>query len=361
MGVFMSLNVRLVRLLRQSTTRKLWNGTCSQSCPLNTAICQSRRLRSTFCYPNPSCPTFLIPNRRVGYTKSEHLENGLFTYDLLTLPSGALKRFNNIQNLYKMVLQIPNRFRDKVVAITGGASGVGAALTRRYVAEGARVLVADMCDRTKGEGFVAELEKGKAYFHQVDISEPAAATSVVTEAINQFGTIDIVHNNASAFAWGAIPDMDTEQWTKVFNVGVHAPFHICRAAIAEMRKKGAGSIVNTISTSGLVGDKGLGCYCAAKAALANLTKAMGTDHAPEGIRVNAIAPGWIDTPMSVALSATPEVRELVASSTPMHRPGSPEEIAAVAMFLASEDATFVTGVGMDRLLFSALLRFSYGF
>jgi meso-butanediol dehydrogenase/(S,S)-butanediol dehydrogenase/diacetyl reductase len=246
-----------------------------------------------------------------------------------------------------MVLQIPARFEGKVVAITGGASGVGAAMTRRYIAEGAFVLIADMCERAKGDSFVAELEKGKAFFHQVDISDTEGATTVVTEAIKQFGTIDVVHNNASAFAWGTIPDMDPEQWTKVFNVGVNAPFHICRAALTEMRKKGSGSIVNTISTSGLGGDQGLGCYCAAKAALANLTKAMGTDHAREGIRVNAIAPGWIDTPMSAALSATPEVRELVASSTPMHRPGSPEEIAAVAMFLASEDASFVTGSGMS--------------
>ena len=252
-----------------------------------------------------------------------------------------------------MVHQFPGRFQGKVVAITGGASGVGAALTRRYVAEGAKVLIADMCETEKGQSFVQELPEGSVHFHQCDISDADQATSVVTAAIEKFGDLDIVHNNASAFAWGAIPDMDPEHWARVFKVGVDGPFHICRAAITHMRKqttkKQRGAIVNTLSTSGLSGDKGLGCYCAAKAALANLTRAMGADHALEGIRVNGVAPGWINTPMSASLSATPAVRELVASSTPMHRPAEPEEIAAVATFLASEDASFVTGAGEHPL------------
>ncbi|KIX96490.1 uncharacterized protein Z520_07756 [Fonsecaea multimorphosa CBS 102226] len=249
-----------------------------------------------------------------------------------------------------MVHEFPGRFQGKVVAITGGASGVGAALTRRYVAEGAKVLIADLCDVERGQKFADEFPKSTVLFHQCDIGDPAQAAGLVTAAINQLGDLDIVHNNASAFAWGAIPDMDPESWTRVFKVGVDGPFHICRAAISHMRnqegKKQRGAIINTLSTSGLIGDKGLGAYCAAKAALANLTRAMGIDHAPEGIRVNGVAPGWINTPMSAALSATPAVHELVAGSTPMHRPAEPEEIAAVAMFLASEDASFVTGAGM---------------
>lgn len=135
----------------------------------------------------------------------------------------------------------------------------------------------------------------------------------------------------------------------MFEIGVDGPFHICRAAIPHFRKqvhkKQRGAIINTLSTAGLVGDKGLGCYCAASAALANLTRVMGADHALEGIRVNGVAPGWINTPMSASLSASPAVKELVANSTPMHRPAEPEEIAAVATFLASEDASYVTGAG----------------
>jgi len=242
-----------------------------------------------------------------------------------------------------MVLLIPSRFEGKVVAITGGASGVGAAMTRRYVAEGAKVLIADICDAAKGEAFQAEFPPGSVYFHQVDIATPEGAQSVITETVKQFGGVDIVHNNASAFAWGKVPDMDPEHWGRGFKVGVEAPFWICRLAIPEMKKRGGGAIVNTLSTAGLTGDFGLACYCSAKAALANLTRVMGADHATENVRVNAVAPGWIDTPMAAALSATPEIKALVASGTPMLRPAQPEEIAAVALFLASDDASYVTG------------------
>ncbi|KAK9379071.1 uncharacterized protein V2V93DRAFT_338418 [Kockiozyma suomiensis] len=242
-----------------------------------------------------------------------------------------------------MVHQFPGRFTDKVVAITGGASGMGAAMTKRYVAEGAKVLVADMCDEKKGLEFVSQFPKDRAHFYRVDISTPAAAASVVTETLKVFGDLDIVHNNAAAVAWGKIPEMDPEKWHRVFQVCVDAPFYIMREAIPHMQKKHSGVIINTVSSAGLIGDLGLGCYCAAKAALANLTRAMGADHAQDGIRINAVAPGWTRTAMTEALSATPEVHELVASTTPMHRPAEPEELAAVMMFLASDDASNVTG------------------
>ena len=248
-----------------------------------------------------------------------------------------------------MVHEFKGRFQGKVVAITGGASGMGAAMVKRYVAEGAKVLIADMCAEEKGQEFVRQFPEGTAHFHRVDISEPEGATSVVTETLSRFGDIDIVHNNAAAFAWGTIPEMDPAQWSRVFKVGVDAPFYISRAAIPHMQKKKSGVIINTVSSAAFLGDYGIGCYCAAKAALANLTRAMGADHAKDGIRINAVAPGWTRTAMASALSATPETHELVASSTPMHRPGEPEELAAVMLFLASDDATNVTGSGQCLL------------
>jgi meso-butanediol dehydrogenase/(S,S)-butanediol dehydrogenase/diacetyl reductase len=244
-----------------------------------------------------------------------------------------------------MVHTFPGRFSGKVVAITGGASGMGAAMVERYVAEGAKVLIADMCPVEKGQQLASRYPKGLVYFHRVDISDSEQATSVVTETIKQFGDIDIVHNNASAVVWGAVDEMDPSQWSRCFKVGVDGPFWICRAVIPHFKKKQGGNIINTISTAGLIGDKGFACYCAVKAALANLTRAMAGDHAQHGIRINAVAPGWCDTAMATALSATPEIKEMVASSTPMHRPGTPAELAAVLMFLASDDASFVTGVG----------------
>ncbi|OCK80950.1 3-oxoacyl-reductase FabG [Lepidopterella palustris CBS 459.81] len=241
-----------------------------------------------------------------------------------------------------MPLTFPNRFKDKIVAITGGASGLGAAMATRYIAEGAFVVVLDMCSEEKGQEFISQFPPGRAHFHRCDIGSEEGAAQVVQTAVSVFGGLDILHNNASAFAWGQIPDIPTDKWSRVFRVGVDAPFFICRAAIPEMRKRGGGAIVNTASTAGLIGDTGLGCYNAAKAALVNLTRAMGADHAREGIRINAIVPGWMDTPMTMAFKATKEAEEIVASSVPMHRAGQPEEVAAAALFLASEDASYIT-------------------
>lgn len=248
-----------------------------------------------------------------------------------------------------MVHLFPGRFDGKVVAITGGASGIGAAMVTRYIAEGAKVLVADMCDQSKGDEFVSNFPKDQVYFHHVDISDPAQARSVVTKTLEQFGDIDIIHNNAAYPTYSQIPDTKPEEWRRVFEVSLDAPFYICQEAIPIMKKrtdkKTRGVIINTLSTAGLIGDEGLGAYSAAKAGLANLTRSMAGDHAPDGIRINAIAPGWTRTQMTTAMSATPEIYEKVASSVPMHRPGEPEELAAALLFLASDDASFITGSG----------------
>lgn len=228
------------------------------------------------------------------------------------------------------------------MVVTGGASGLGAAMVTRYISEGARVLVADMNPVT-GSEFCAKFPSGSAIFFECDIGTPEGATAVITTAVEKLGGIDIIHNNASAFGWGSVVDMNPEHWHRVFRVGVDAPFYIARAAIPEMRKRGGGAIINTASTCGLTGDTGLACYTAAKAALVNLTRSMAGDHGMENIRVNAVVPGWMDTPMAAALKATPEAFEACASANPMHRPGQPEEVAAAAMFLASDDASFITG------------------
>lgn len=241
-----------------------------------------------------------------------------------------------------MVHTFTGRFAGKIVAITGGGGGLGAAMAKRYLAEGAKVLIADL-HQTQAAETIKNAEKGTVLFHRCDLSTEQGATSVVTATVAEFGGIDIVHNNASAMPWGKVEDMDTNIWTQSLRIGLDAPFFIARAAIPEMRKRGGGSIVNTLSTCAFIGDAGLSCYGAAKAGLMNMTRAMAIDHAPDNIRVNAVAPGWIDTPMAKSLSATPEVRKLVAQSTPMARPADPSEIAAVGLFLASEDASFVTG------------------
>lgn len=221
-----------------------------------------------------------------------------------------------------IVHPFPIRFDGQIVDITGGASGIGAAIAKPYIAESAKLIVADMCDDKKSEAFVVQFD-GKAYFHKREIFDPLEASSIVTEIIMQFSDLDIVYNNSAAFAWGEIPDKEFEQWSRVCKVVVDAPFYICKAAIPWMkkqtRKKQRGAIINTCSSA---------------------------DHARDDIRINAVCPGWTETAMAKSLSATPEVKELVASSTPMHRPATPEELAAVMLFLASEDASNVTGSGL---------------
>lgn len=256
-----------------------------------------------------------------------------------------------------MVHLFPGRFAGKIVAITGGGGGVGAAMAKRYLAEGAKVLIADL-HQTQAADTIKSAEAGTVHYHQCDLSTADGATSVVSETVARFGGIDIIHNNASAMPWGKVDEMDPSVWTHSLRVGLDAPFWIVRAAIPEMKKRGGGSIVNTLSSCAFVGDAGLSCYGAAKAGLMNMTRAMAIDYAPDNIRVNAVAPGWTNTPMAKSLSATPQVKKLVAASTPMARPADPSEIAAVGLFLASDDASFVTGASMFTLLQVSPLAFT---
>jgi NAD(P)-dependent dehydrogenase (short-subunit alcohol dehydrogenase family) len=123
-----------------------------------------------------------------------------------------------------MVVNFPGRFANKLVAVTGGASGLGAAMVKRYVSDGARVCVADM-NRKSGEEFCSQFPKDTAFFHECDIGTPEGAESVVTAAVKHLGGLDILHNNASAFAWGSVEEIDPKNWDRVFRVGIHGPFY----------------------------------------------------------------------------------------------------------------------------------------
>lgn len=248
-----------------------------------------------------------------------------------------------------MVHEFPGRFEGKVVAITGGASGMGAAMVKRYIAEGAKVLIADFCDRARGEELASRFPKDQVYFHHCDIGDAVQAASVVSETINQFGTIHILHNNAGTGAVSPITEMEPSEWCRIMRVNLEAPFHTSKAAIIEMKKhterKTRGVIINTISTSGIVSDPGLAAYSASKAGLANLTRAMAADHGSEGIRVNGVAPGYTRTAMSTNVEADPSLSERFLDAIPMHRIGEAEELAAVMLFLASDDASYINGAG----------------
>jgi meso-butanediol dehydrogenase/(S,S)-butanediol dehydrogenase/diacetyl reductase len=224
------------------------------------------------------------------------------------------------------------RFEGKVALVTGGASGIGAATVLRLVEDGARVLAADL------NAPKAPLAAG-VVAHVCDVASPEAAAGMVAAAVENFGRLDILVNNAGIGILAATPDVTDEQWSRVFAVNVDAVFYTCRAAIPHLRENG-GAIVNVASISGLFGDYGFTAYNASKGAIINYTRALALDHAHEGIRVNAICPGFI-----AGTGLTGAITDLATwtAHIPMGRPGTPDEMAKLITFLASDEASYMTG------------------
>lgn len=234
------------------------------------------------------------------------------------------------------------RFEGRVAVVTGGARGIGAATVRRLVAEGARVAVSDL-DEAPGTALAKECGDA-AFFQRADVREPADLEALCAATVERFGRIDVLVNNAGIGAYGRAPDLDPAVWRNVVAVDLDSVFYGCRAAIPIMRESGGGAIVNTASISGLFGDHGLLAYNAAKGGVVNLTRTLALDHAEDGIRVNAVCPGPVDTPLARALIEHEGIRADYAERIPMGRVGRPEEIASAIAFLASDDAAYVTGV-----------------
>jgi meso-butanediol dehydrogenase/(S,S)-butanediol dehydrogenase/diacetyl reductase len=236
------------------------------------------------------------------------------------------------------------RFDGKVVWITGAASGIGAATARRFASEGARVWLAD---RNEEGGRAIEKELGRnAAFHALDVKDLAANEACAQACVDHFGRMDVAFLNAGIGIYGKAPDLDPTWWREVIAIDLDSVFYGARAAILQLRKGGGGAIVNTASISGLFGDYGLLAYNAAKGGVVNLTRALAIDHAHEGIRVNAICPGPIETPLAKGLVEHPVVGPEYARNIPMGRVGRAEEIAGVVAFLASDDASYVTGANI---------------
>lgn len=237
-----------------------------------------------------------------------------------------------------------NRFQDQSVLVTGAASGIGAATARRFAAEGARVVLADI-DLDGAAALASELDATgtRAVARRVDVRSIDEVTAVVDETVALFGRIDVLFNNAGIGAYGLSPDLDPAVWHDVIAIDLHSVFYGTRAAVPHMRRQGSGSIVNTASISGLLGDFGLAAYNAAKGAVVNYTRAAAIDHAGEGIRINAVCPGPIDTALVGFAKQFPVVVEEWNRNIPMGRIGRAEEIAGAVAFLCSEDASYITG------------------
>ncbi len=236
------------------------------------------------------------------------------------------------------------RFQDRVVLITGAASGIGAATARRFAAEGARLMLGDL-NEVGGAAIAKEIGGGgeSVAFQATDVRDLEQVESLTNAAVERFGRLDVVFNNAGIGAYAETPDLDPEVWHNVIAADLHSVFYGCRAAIPHLRNSGGGSIINTASISGLAGDYGLAVYNAAKGGVVNYTRALAIDHAHENIRVNAVCPGPVESALTAPLFANAKLVEEYARLIPMGRVGKPEEIADVVAFLASDDARYVTG------------------
>lgn len=192
------------------------------------------------------------------------------------------------------------RFAGKTAIVTGGASGIGAAFVRRFVAEGGSVMIAEL-DVERAAAFAAELGP-QAACELVDVAEAEAFEPLAGKTVERFGGIDILFNNAGIGNFGLTPDMDIEQWRRCIAVNLDAVFYACRAIIPHLKARGGGAIVNTASASGMGADYGFTAYNAAKAGVINYTRCLAIDHARDNIRANAICPGPVDTPLLTSAS-----------------------------------------------------------
>jgi NAD(P)-dependent dehydrogenase (short-subunit alcohol dehydrogenase family) len=242
------------------------------------------------------------------------------------------------------------KFAEKVAVVTGGAGGVGRALVRTLTHEGAAVMVADL-SADGCRSLVEEIEKehaGSIGFVAGDLRDRAFCERVVAETVDRFGGVDVLFNNAGIIPRGTILETSDDMWHSALDVNLTAMFYLCRAAIPVMKERGGGAIVNMSSVWGVYPGPGHIAYCTSKGAVASFTKSLGRDHAPDGIRVNAVCPHEINTPMLRSgferrgLDPQKAVEDL-NKTVPLGHVAEPEEIADVMVFLASDEARYIAG------------------
>ncbi|MEO7370737.1 MAG: SDR family oxidoreductase [Ilumatobacteraceae bacterium] len=233
-------------------------------------------------------------------------------------------------------------FAERVAIVTGGASGMGAATARRLAAGGARVVIVDRnADLAHS---VAEEVQGTPAVG--DVADSSFCDSTVAMVLDLHGSLDVLVNAAGVIVRASGEDTTDDQWAKIMGVNVSGTFFMCRATLRVMKPRGQGAIVNFGSIWGDLGSAGVAAYCASKGAVHNLTRALAMDHAADGIRINAVCPGEVNTPMlqsERSEAVTDQLLAAIAATVPMGRLADPDEIARVVCFLASDAASYMTG------------------
>ena len=244
------------------------------------------------------------------------------------------------------------RLKGKTAIVTGANSGIGRATARLFAHEGAKVVCCDIQETIAPRiDELIQLEGGEAVFAVIDVTKQEDCDRMIATALDSFGDLDILFNNAGGGVRKKIHEFSDEEWNFVLDLNVNALFRSVRAAIPHFLKKGSGNIVSTASTFGLLATAGNPAYCATKAAIINLTREMALDYGPSGIRVNCVCPGAIETPRfrgfpprsSLAGMSAEKRAEMIRLNKALLRMGLPEEIAYGVLFLASDEASFITG------------------
>jgi NAD(P)-dependent dehydrogenase (short-subunit alcohol dehydrogenase family) len=239
------------------------------------------------------------------------------------------------------------RIEGKACIVTGAGSGIGRATAIRLAEEGGRVLCVDLDGDSAEETARLAGAEGEAEAAQADVSDAAAVERYTVRCAERFGGVDVVVNNAGVNIPGVFHEVSDEIVDRTLAVNVKGPLYGCRAAIPYMLERGGGSLVNVSSVNGLVSEPFLAVYSTSKGAVVMLTKGVALDYAKQGIRCNVICPGWVDTPINhphaEMLGGLQRVYDTIDSFQPIGRPGEPVEIANVALFLASDEASFMTG------------------
>ncbi|MCY1283546.1 Dihydroanticapsin 7-dehydrogenase [compost metagenome] len=237
------------------------------------------------------------------------------------------------------------RFQDKVVIVTGGASGIGAATAAAFAAEGAKLVIADFAEE-QGRATTERLAAGgaEALFIRTDVTDSASVQYMVAAAVERFGRIDVLFANAGIGSAAPIDLLAEADWQRMLDVNLTGVFHCNKYVIRQMLEQGGGAVINCGSVHSHVGKAGVTAYAAAKGGVKVMTQSLAADYAAKGIRVNLVCPGYIDTPLLQVVP--PEIKQALIGEHPIGRLGRPDEVAKAVLFLASDDASFVNGASL---------------